>query len=185
MTGRVNAPDAAGWLRLASHLSLYGLPAVEAVPAELVRGPDLVREAERVHPSFLLGTPAAVPRELEHSRFPGAFDDDRADEIGAARPCVDVQSLDGPLGVGVKDLVHEADHLDPGNGARVGDRGGVDTRRQGDDVGLEAVGGGRSREELSVYRHGRNIPRRDALSNTNVLSLQTKLTGESAQAFRG
>jgi hypothetical protein len=43
------------------------------------------------------------------------------------------------------------------------------------------LGSGRSREELGVNRHGRNISGRQAVSEGNRLSLRTKLTTESAQ----
>jgi hypothetical protein len=184
VSDRVTAPRPTRSRRSADGPVLFGLPAVKAVPAELVCSSDLVRETERVDPSLLFGAPAAVPGEFDHSRFSGTFDDYRADEIGAAGPGVDVQSLDRPLWVSVEDLVHETDQLDPRHGARVRDRRGIDTRREGDDVSLELLGGGRPREELGVYRHGRNISGGEGGSNTNVLSLQTKLTVRSEQPFR-
>lgn len=163
-------------------LLLHGLPAVETIPAELVGSTNLIGETERIDPSLLLGPPTAVPRELEHARFACAFDDNGSHEIRAARTRIDVKSLDDPFGMGVEDLVHQADHLDPRHGAGVRDRRRLSARRQGDDVRLETFGGGRSRQQLGIDWHGRNISKRWLVPEGKMLSLKTKLTVGSAHA---
>ena len=164
--------------------ALYGLPAVEAVPPELIRRADLIGESEGVDPAFLLGTPPAVTCELEYARFSSALDSSGPDEVGASRACVDVQALDRPFRVRVKNLVDEAEHLDARDDAGVGDRFGLEARCEREDVGLETIAGGRPREESGVNRHGRNISKRLSRAGATGFSLQTKLTGGSAQQFR-
>ena len=159
------------------------LPAVEAVPAELVRRTDLIGEPIGVDPSFLLGPPATIPGELEHSRLATTLDDYRPDEVGAAGARVNVEPFDGPLRVRVKDLVDEPNHLDARDRVRVGDGWRLMARRQRDDVSLEAFAGGRAREELGIDRHGRNISRGRADAEATVRSLKTKLTTGSAQPY--
>lgn len=133
------------------------LPVQEAVPAELVRGPDLVGEPERIDPALLFRPPAAVPGELEDAGLAAAFHDRRAHEVGAAGACVDPNALDREFRMRVQKLVDEPDHLDARHLAREDDRRRLGSGGERNDVGLEFTGGGRLRQYLGIYRHERNI----------------------------
>ena len=157
------------------------VPALEAVPAELVRSADLVRKPVRVEPSLLLGPPTTVPRELEEARVAGALYDHRTHEIRAPRPCVDVQPLDGELRVRMEQLVDEPYHLDPRDVAGQGDSGDLSAGSERDDVGFEPGRRARARQQLGVDGHGRNIQMSRPRAGSAGLDTRTKLTAESAR----
>ena len=170
-------------MRLAVRLSCPVFrPALKAVPAELICGADLIRKAVRVHPPLLFGPPAAIPGELEHTGLTGAFHHDGPDEVGATGAGVYVKTLDRPLGVRVQQVVDEADHLDARHVPGEGDRGGLRSRGEGDDIGLEALAGAGAREDLGVDWHGRNISKRGGFSDGDLVRRRTKLTAGSAHA---
>ena len=50
------------------------VPALEAVPAELIGGADLIGKPVGIDPTLLLSPPSAVPGELEHARLTAAVD---------------------------------------------------------------------------------------------------------------
>ena len=170
-------------LHLRGERALDGLPNLEAVPAELVGGPDLVGEPVRVHPTFLLGPPAAVPSELEHAGLTAAFYDHGTNEIGAAGSRVEMKAFDRPFGMGVQELIDEPQHLDARHDVGVRDRRRVASRQQRGDVSFEAIGSRRPCQELVIDWHGRNISTRLSNAEESCTSLQTKLTARSAQPF--
>jgi len=133
---------------------------------------------------FLLGPPAAVPRELDDATLAVAFDDERPDEIRAARPSVNAQAIDGPFGVRVEQLVDEADHLDARNWPHQGDRGRFSALGERDDIGFETFGRERTLDDLGVYRHGRNISGVPWFLGVHAAPSRTKLTVGSAHVSR-
>ena len=155
------------------------LPVVKAIPAELVRRANLIGEAERVDPTFLLCPPSAIPSELDQARLAAALDRYAPDEIGAARPCVDAESIDRPFRMSVQQLIDEADDLDPRNAADQRDGRRFRTGRERQDVSLEALRSARARKELGVYRHGRNISGKTSVLGALFPRMQTNLTGGS------
>jgi hypothetical protein len=159
------------------------LPPMEAVPAKLVRGADLIWVAVGINPALLLRSPTAVPRKLDHARLSAAFDRHRSDKVRATGPRVDVQSIDDPLRVGVQQLVDEPDHLDSRHRAREGDRWRLGATRKGEQICLESVSRARTAEDLSVDRHGRNISGDRLIRASLVSSRRTKLTAGSARAI--
>ena len=161
------------------------LPSLEAVPAELVGGANLVGVPIRIEPSLLLGPPSAVPREIEAAPLASTLDDDRSHEVRAPRTRVDVQPFDGELGVGMEQLIDQPDYLDPRNVAGNRNRGDLSARREGDDVGFELGGRARARQQSSVDGHGRNIQMVTARAGSAGLTTRTKLTAGSAQARPG
>lgn len=160
------------------------VPSLEAIPAELVGRPDLVGEAECVHPTLLFGSPTAIPRELEPSRFACAFDDSRADEVGAAGPRIHLHSLDRELGVRVEQLIDEPDHLDARDVARHRDRGRVGSGSECDDVSFEGLGRAGAGQQFEVDWHGRNIQIDGRGSGSPRRTMRTKLTAGSAHGVR-
>ena len=165
----------------------YGLrlPVVEAVPAELVGGANLVGEAECIHPPFLFRPPPAIPRKLNHTGLSTALDHRGPAEIGAARTGVHLNSVDHPLRMGMEQLVDEPDDLDPRHGAHERDGRHIRARGEGNDVVLEAIGCAGARQDFGVDWHGRNISKDRCRPNTSFPAKKTKLTGESALARRG
>jgi len=184
--GALGAPGllSGGRIRRAHATRRVQLPTLEAVPPELVRGADLIREPKAVHPPFLLGPPAAVPRELDDATLAVAFDDERPDEIRAARPSVNAQAIDGPFGVRVEQLVDEADHLDARNWPHQGDRGRFSALGERDDIGFETFGREGTLDDLGVYRHGRNISGVPWFLGVHAAPSRTKLTVGSAHVSR-
>lgn len=161
------------------------LPAVEAIPAELVGGPNLVREAERVGPAFLFSPPPAIPRELNHAGLSATLDHRRPDEVGAARTGVHLHSIDHPFRMGIKQLGDQADDFDSRDRAHEGDRRHIGPRRERNDIALEAICRAGAREDFGVDWHGRNISGDRHRLGTSFPSKQTKLTGKSAPERRG
>ena len=153
---------------------------MEAVPPELIGSANLVREAEGIHPALLFRPPPAIPGELDDSRLPASFDEGGADEIRASRARIHLQPVDHPLGVGMEQLVDQADHLDARDVPHQRDGWDVGTRREGDDVVLEAVGRAGARQDFGVDGHGRNISGRQHWPGTVGERTRTKLTTESA-----
>ena len=156
-----------------------GLPMMEAIPAELVSRADLIGEAKRVDPAFLLGAPSAVPRKFDGAGLATALNRDRSDEIRTARPRIDLESVYGPLRMRVQQLIDEPDDLDPRDVPDQRDRGRVVTRPERYDVSLEAFRSARARKDLGVYRHGRNISRVTSVLFCRAALIQTNLTGGS------
>ena len=172
--------------RLAGERSgLIEVPPVEAIPAELVGGANLVGEAEGIDPPLLFRPPPAIPRELNHSRLSAAFDNRGPDEIGAARTGVHPQPIDHPFRMGMEQLVDEADDFDPRDGADERDGGHIGTRRERNDVALETIGRAGARQDFGVDWHGRNISGARHRLGTSYPSNETKLTGESAPERQG
>jgi len=161
------------------------LPAVEAVPTELVGGANLIGETIRVDPALLLRSPTTIPRELDEPSVSAAFHRDRAHEIGAARAPVDPQMVDRPLGMGVKQLIDEADHFDARDGAHQRDAGRLRASSKRDDVSLESLGSEAASEDLGVYGHGRNISGIASILGATSRSTWTKLTARSAHVLTG
>jgi hypothetical protein len=159
---------------------LLELPPVEAVPAEFVGGANLVGEAEGIDPAFLFRSPSAIPCEPNHPRLSAAFDDRGPDEIGATRTGVDLKPIDHPLGMGMEQLVDEADDLDPRDRAHERDGRHIGARRERDHVGLESIGRAGTGQDFLVDWHGRNISGHRHRLGTAYRSKKTKLTGESA-----
>jgi hypothetical protein len=157
------------------------LPLVKAVPAELVRGTDLIGESERVDPPLLFRSPPAVPGELDHAGLSAALDRDGAHEVRAPGSSVNSQVLDRPFRMGVQQLVDEPDHLDARNVSHEGDGLRVGSRGERDHIALELLGRAGAAEDLGVYGHGRNISTgRGLLGSTSPFN-RTKLTGRSAR----
>ena len=161
-------------------LRLAGLPVVEAVPAELVGGADLIGESERIDPALLLRSPTAVPREFDHSRLPTTVHCEGANEVGATRACIHAQPLDDPLGMGVQELVDEADYLDARHIPHERDRRRFGAGCKSDHVSLEALRRARARQDLGIEGHGRNISGRRRLLGPPALWIRTKLAIGSA-----
>ena len=164
---------------------LLELPPVEAIPAEFVGGANLVREAEGIDPALLFRPPPAIPREPNHARLAPAFDDRGSDEIGTTRTGVDLHSIHHPFGMGMEQLVDEANDLDPRNGAHERDGRHIRARRESDHVGLESIGRAGTRQDFGVDWHGRNISGRWHRLGTSSPSEKTKLAGESARERKG
>ena len=161
------------------------LPVMEAVPPEFVGGADLVGEPERVDPTLLFGAPAAVPCELDDPRLATTFDSDRANEIRAARPCVDLQMLDEPFRMGMEQLIDEPDHFDPRHATDERDRRSLGAGCERGDVSFESLGRARAREDFGVNRHGRNISGWHRALRAAGPVIKTKLTGGSARRVAG
>ena len=164
---------------------LLELPPVEAIPAEFVGGANLVREAEGIDPALLFRPPPAIPREPNHARLAPAFDDRGSDEIGTTRTGVDLHSIHHPFGMGMEQLVDEANDFDPRNGAHERDGRHIRARRERDHVGLESIGRAGTRQDFGVDWHGRNISGRWHRLGTSSPSEKTKLAGESARERKG
>ena len=160
------------------------LPPLEAIPAELVGGANLVGEPERIDPTFLFRPPAAIPRELNHTRMATALDYCGPDEIGATRAGIHLNSIDYPFRMGVKQVGDEADDLDPRDGAHERNGRHFHARREGNDVALEAFGRAGARQDFGVDGHGRNISGDRHRPGTSPPAKRTKLTGRSALAGR-
>lgn len=161
------------------------LPAVETIPAELVGGPNLVGEAERVDPAFLFRPPPAIPGELDHARLPAALDHCRPDEIGTARTRVHPNAIHHPFRMGMQQMGDESDDLDPRGGAHQRDGGHIGARREGEDVALEAIGRAGPCEDVGVDLHGRNISGDRGRLATSTPRKETKLTGKSTLERQG
>ena len=164
-------------------LRLARLPVLEAVPAELVGGADLIGEAKGIHPSLLLRSPTTVPRELDNSGMTTALDGYAADEIRAARPGVDAYALDHPLGVSVQQLIDEPDDLDARNSAHQRDRWRIETGCERMYVGLEAIRGAGPLQDFDVDWHWWNISVGQRVPRASASSSKTKLTAESARWY--
>ena len=161
------------------------LPALEAIPAELVGGANLVGEPEGIDPTFLFRPPAAIPGELDPTRLSTALDYCGPDEIGAARAGIHLNSIDYPLRMGVKQVGDEADDLDPRDGAHERNGRHIRARREGNDVAFEAIGRAGARQDFGVDWHGRNISGDRHRLGTSPPGKRTKLTGKSALARQG
>ena len=161
------------------------LPAVEAIPAELVGGPNLVRKAERVGPTLLFSPPPAIPRELNHAALSTTLDHSSPDEVGAARTGVHLHSIDHPFRMGMEQVRDQTDDLDPRDGTHERDGRHIVAGREGNDIALEAIGRAGARENFRVDWHGRNISEDRHRLGTSSRSNKTKLTGKSAPERRG
>ena len=161
------------------------LPAVEAIPAELVGGANLVGKAERVEPAFLFRPPPAVPREVDHAGLSTALDHRRPDEVGAARTGVHLHSIDHPFRMGMEQVRDQTDDLDPRDGTHERDGRHIGAGREGNDIALEAIGRAGAREDFRVDWHGRNISGDRCWLGASAPSTQTKLTARSAPERRG
>jgi len=160
------------------------VPAMEAIPSELVGGANLVGEAECIDPALLFRPPTAVPCKVNHARLSTTLDNCCSHEIGAAGTGIHLNSIDHPFRMRVKQLGDEADDFDPRDGAHERDGRHIRARREGNDVALEAIGRAGARQDLSVDRHGRNISGdRDLLGTSSAVNT-TKLTDRSAPERR-
>lgn len=164
-----------------AHGSAGRLPMVEAVPAELIGGANLIGEAKGIDPALLFGAPAAVPGKLDDARLSAALDRDCSNEVRAARPRVNAQAIDGPFGMRVQQLVDEPDDLDPRDVADERDGRRLGARGKGSDVSLEAFRRARAREDLGINRHGRNISGTTSVSKPTATAIQTNLTVQSTR----
>jgi len=171
---------AAGTTVLRLHRLPPFVPALEAIPAELVGRADLVGKAECVYPALLFGSPAAIPGELEPSRIASTFNDNGPDEVRASRSRVHVHLFDRELGVRVKQLIDEPDHLDPRDVARQRDRARFRAGSEGDDVSFEGVRRAGAGQQFEVEWHGRNIQTDGSRSGSPRHPMRTKLTAGSA-----
>jgi len=171
--------------RLACDGRRLRLPAVEAIPAELVGGPNLVRKAERVGPTLLFSPPPAIPRELNHAALSTTLDHSSPDEVGAARTGVHLHSIDHPFRMGMEQVRDQTDDLDPRDGTHERDGRHIGAGREGNDIALEAIGRAGARENFRVDWHGRNISEDRHWLGTSSRSNKTKLTGKSAPERRG
>ena len=161
------------------------LPAVEAIPAELVGGPNLIGEAERIEPTLLFRAPSAIPRELNYAGLSTTFDHGGPDEVGAARTGVYLHSIDHPFRMSMEQVGDQTDNFDPRDGAHERDGRHIRPRREGNDVALEAFSRAGAREDVGVDWHGRNISGDwHRLGRSSPLQ-QTKLTGRSAPERQG
>jgi hypothetical protein len=129
-------------------------PLHETFPAKLLCRAHLIGEAEAIGPALLLGTPAAVPVELELAMMAGAFDTDATNEVRASGPSVDMNALDRQLWVVVQQFCHDAKHLHARDGAREDDALHFLTGGVGSQLSLEPLAGKRSAEDVVVYGHG-------------------------------
>ena len=161
------------------------LPVVEAIPAELVGGANLVGEAERIDPSLLFRPPPTVPRELYYPRLSSALDNRRPHEIGAARTGVHLNPIDHPFRMSMEQLGDESDDFDARDGAHECDGRHIGASREGNDVALEAIGRAGARQDFGVDWHGRNISGERYRLGTSSPPAKTKLTGKSALTRRG
>lgn len=161
---------------------LRGLPALEAVPPELVRGADLIGEPVGVDPALFLRAPATIPGELDQPRFSAAFNRDCSNEIGAAGTRIDLKSIDHPFWVRVEELIDESDHLDARHSPHECDRWRLAAIRKGENVGLESIGRARTAENGGVEGHAGNISGCCQISAPIVCTTETKLTAQSALA---
>ena len=164
---------------------LLELPPVEAIPAELVGGANLVWKAECIDPALLFRPPPAIPREPNHPRLSAALDNRCPDEIGTAGTRVHLKPIDHPLRMGVEQLVDEADDLDSRDGAHECDGWHISARGEGNDVVLEAIGRAGARQDFGVDWHGRNISGSLHRLDTSYRAKKTKLTGESIRERGG
>ena len=171
--------------RAAEGSGLLEVPPVEAIPAEFVRGANLVGEAEGVDPALLFRPPPAIPRELNHPRLSGAFDNRGPDEIGATRTGIHLKPIDHPFRMGMEQLVDEADDFDSRHGAYERDGRHIRARRERDDIVLESIGRAGTGQDLCVDWHGRNISGDRHRLGTSYPSKKTKLTGESTPERQG
>ena len=158
------------------------VPVLEAIPAELVGRADLVGKAECVDPAFLFGSPAAIPGELEPSRLAPTFNDSSPDEVRAPGSRVHVHPFDSELGVRVKQLIDEPDHLDTRDVTRQRDRARFRAGSEGHDVSFEGVRRAGAGQQFEVEWHGRNIQTDGSRAGSRRHPMRTKLTAGSAHA---
>ena len=156
------------------------VPVLEAVPAELVGRADLVGKAECVYPPLLFGSPAAIPGELEPPRLASTFNDNGPDEVRASGSRVDVHLFDRELGVRVKQLIDEPDHLDARDVTHHRDRARFRAGSEGDDVSFEGVRRAGAGQQFEVEWHGLNIQTDGSRSGSPRHPMRTKLTAGSA-----
>lgn len=88
------------------------LPPFEAAPVIFFGGANLVGQAEMVCPTFLFGTPTAIPDKGVGERLTGRLDVHRADEIGAAGAAVKHDALDPKVGLGCQHVGQQSPNFD-------------------------------------------------------------------------